>query len=167
MIRTYSLLVILTIFLSTFTWMHYVNFLLLTNTFLVATESNPLHTTWNGLIANNLVDWEGQDISLQVEQLSTKARLRDAPFGFCNLVKEFKHNAMYLAIDSYCYCLMVSGKWWPIKWYRKINMTSFIFSRKNSLSYWGFFLSWNCNWKKRTLMLTFKFDFQKCQKFVS
>ena len=66
-------------------------------------------------------------------QLPTKTGGQDASFGLFNLAKAFKHNTIYLAIKAvttiihYCYYLMVSGKWRPIKRYRKINITYFIF----------------------------------------
>ena len=34
----------------------------------------------------------------------------------------------YLALTDYCFSLIASGKWRPIIWYKKINVTSFIFS---------------------------------------
>ena len=56
MIRTYSLLVILVIFMSTFTLIHFISTFSTAGTSLVATESHALYTTWNELIKNHLVD---------------------------------------------------------------------------------------------------------------
>ena len=46
-IRTYSLLVILAIFLNTFTWIHFVSTFISTGTSLVVTESHTSHITQN------------------------------------------------------------------------------------------------------------------------
>ena len=56
MIKTYSLLDILAIFLSTFTWKNFMSTFFPTGTSLVATESHILHTTWDGLTTNQLLD---------------------------------------------------------------------------------------------------------------
>ena len=55
MVRIDSLLVILAIFLSAFSCIHFMStFSQDTGTSLVATESHVPHTTWNGLITNHL-----------------------------------------------------------------------------------------------------------------
>ena len=56
MIRIYSLLAILAIFLSAFSWIYLLCQLFSqdTGTSLVTTESHVTHTIWNGLIANHL-----------------------------------------------------------------------------------------------------------------
>ena len=69
---------------------------------------------------------------------------------------------------NYCCCLIASGKWRQIIWYRKINITSFIFRSKDyqatgdSFHLEIFCLGWNIYWNYlyvkgivSTLMLTF------------
>ena len=69
----------------------------------------------------------GQRLWLQVGQLPIKAGWRDVPLTFCNLAKAFKHYYIFgfhleeaiktITVIHYCYCLMVSGKWrWIIYW---------------------------------------------------
>ena len=137
MIRAYSLLVILAIFLSTFTWINFMSTFFSTGTSLVVTESHTLHATWNRLIAIHVVDWQGQWHMILKWVVAHQSWFADASLAFCNLAKAFKHNTIYLAIKTattvihYCYCLVVSGKWRLIIWCRKINITSFIFPSKN------------------------------------
>ena len=91
MVRTYSLLVILAMYLSTCNWIHFMSTFFLTGTSLVPTESH-------------------SRTRLEVEQFLIKTGWQDASFGFCNLAKVFKHNTIYLAIKTvttmihYCYC---------------------------------------------------------------
>ena len=56
MIRTQSVLVILAIFLSTFTGIHFMSTFFARGTSLVATEFHAPLTTWSGLRPNYLVD---------------------------------------------------------------------------------------------------------------
>ena len=111
MTRRYSLLFILAIFLSTFTCIQLqVNFLVNRHLFCGHRMS---------YIANHLEQTDNKTFSGLVgprhmtsrRQLPIKAEWQDASFGFYN----------------YCYCLVVSGKWRLVIWYRKINVTSFIF----------------------------------------
>ena len=81
----------------------------------------------------------------------------------------------------YCYCLMAYGKWRQIIWKDdKYNILLFCVNmfKANADSfycenvcpdgdiYWSFCIWKNFFWKKGTLMLTFNFDFQNCQKFM-
>ena len=161
MIKTHSLLVTLAIFFSTFTCIHFMSTFFSRGILLVATESHVSLTKWGGLITNHLVDWYDQGILLQIGQLPIKAWWRDVSLTFCNLEKAFKHYYIFgshlpeaiktIAMIHYCYCLIVSKKWrWFIYWKADYIMV----------------LYRNCNWKKRTLMLTFNFDIDNCQRFV-
>ena len=88
-------------------------------------------------IGHHLEQTDNKPFSGLIEQLLIKAGWRDASFGFCNLAKAFKHNAIHLVIKTvtimirHCYCLVVCWKWRLIIWYRKINITFFIFPSKN------------------------------------
>ena len=63
----------------------------------------------------------GPSMWLQVGQLPIKAGRWDVPITFCNLAKAFKHYYIFgfhfpeaiktIIMIHYCYCLMVSGKW--------------------------------------------------------
>ena len=160
MIKTHSLLVTLAIFLSTFTRIHFMSTFFSRGILLVATESHVPLTTCSGLITKHLADLYDQDIWLQVGQLSIKAGWWDIPLTFCNLAKAFKHYYIFgfhlpeaiktMTMIHYCYCLIVSGKWRRII-YCKADYIMVLYR--------------NCNWKKRTLMLTFNFDIQNCQRF--
>ena len=121
LIKTHSLLVTLGIFFSTFTCIHFMSTFFSRGTLLVVLESHVPLTTWSGLITNHLVDWQGEGIWLQLGQLPIKAGWRDVPITFCNLAKAFKHYYIFgfhlpeaiktITMIHYCYCLMVSGKW--------------------------------------------------------
>ena len=159
MIKTQSLLVTLAIFLSTFTRIHFMWTFFSRGILLVATEFHVPLVTWGGLITNHLVDWWDQGI-WRVGQLTIKAGWRDVPLTFCSLAKGFKHYYMFgfhlpeaiktITVIHY-YCLMVSGKWRQII-YWKADYIMVLYR--------------NSNWKKRTLMLTFNFDIQNCQRFL-
>ena len=161
MIKTHTVLVTIAIFLSTFTRIHFMSTFFSRGILLVATESHVPLTTCSGLIKNHLVDLYDQGIWLQVGQLSIKAWWWNIPLTFYNLAKTFKHYYIFgfhfpetiktITMIHCCYCLMVSGKWsWIIYWKADYIMV----------------LYRHCNWKKRTLMLTFNFDIQNCQRFV-
>ena len=104
----------------------------------------------------------GPRLWLQVGQLPIKARWRDLPLTLCNLAKAFKHYYIFgfhlpeviktITMIHYCYCLMVPWKWRRII-YWKANYIMVLYR--------------NCNWKKRTLMLTFNFWHSKLSKICA
>ena len=157
-IKIHSLLVTLAIFLSTFTRKHFVSTFFSRGILLVVTESHAPLTSSIGLITNRLVDWYGQGTWLQVGQLPIKAGWRDVPITFCNLAKAFKHYYIFgfpfpEAIKTITRFIIVTV-WWSLE------SESGLYIERPITWYW------NCNWKKRTLILTFNFDIQNCQRFV-
>ena len=161
MIKTHFLLVTIAIFLSTFTRIHFMSTFFSRSILFVATESHVLLTTCSRLITNHLVDLYDQGIWLKVRQLFIKAGWWDTPLTFCNLARALQHYYIFgfhlpeaikaITMIHYCNCLLVSGKWrWIIYW--KADYIVVLYR--------------HCNWKKRTLIPTFNFDIQNCQRFV-
>ena len=67
-----------------------------------------------------------------------KAGWQNIPLAFRPLAEVCKNNIIYL--DHYCYCFMTLGRWKRNIWYRKRNITSFIFPSKMLKSLGIFFI---------------------------